>query len=165
MQARLDRTDLKILEVLQHDASLSAAEIADRVGLSQSPCWRRIHRLEELGVIATRVALLDRRRLGLRVMVIAQIRFARGARGSLGDFEKTIRSFPEVLECYMLMGETDFMLKVVTNDVDAYERFLRDHLSRIPAVQSVNSSIVLSEVKSTTQLPLAQIDLAPKEPT
>ncbi|HSN70281.1 MAG TPA: Lrp/AsnC family transcriptional regulator [Steroidobacteraceae bacterium] len=163
MQARLDRTDLRILELLQEDASLSAAQIAERVGLSQSPCWRRIHRLEELGIVSTRVALLDRRRLGLRVMVIAQVKFARGARNSLAEFEKTIRSFPEVLECFMLMGETDFMLKVVTSDVDAYERFLRDRLSRIPAVQSVNSSIVLSEVKSTTQLPLAQIDLVLKD--
>lgn len=154
MQADLDATDLRILELLQSDCSLSAADIAAKVGLSQSPCWRRIHRLEQEGYIASRVALLDRRRLGLRVMVFVQVKLVRGARGALSEFEATVRSFPEVLECHMLMGETDFLLKVVTRDVDSYETFLRDHLSCLPAVQEVQSSMALTNVKSTTRLPL-----------
>lgn len=154
MQAVLDGTDLRILELLQTDASLSAADVAGKVGLSQSPCWRRIHRLEQDGYIAGRVAVLDRRRLGLRVMVFVQVKLVRGARSSLAEFESTVRSFPEVLECHMLMGETDFLLKVVTRDVESYERFLRDQLSCIPAVQEVQSSMALTSVKSTTELPL-----------
>ena len=119
MQAALDPTDLQILELLQADASLSAADVAAKVGLSQSPCWRRIHRLEQEGYIASRVALLDRRRLGLRVMVFVQVKLVRGARTALAEFEAAVRAFPEVLECHMLMGETDFLLKVVTRDVDS----------------------------------------------
>jgi Lrp/AsnC family transcriptional regulator len=154
MQEQLDATDLQILELLQADASVSAADVATRVGLSQSPCWRRIHRLEQDGYIAARVALLDRKRLGLRVLVFVQVKLVRGARTALAEFEAAVRSFPEVLECHMLMGETDFLLKVVTRDVDSYEKFLRDQLSCLPAVQEVQSSMALTNVKSTTCLPL-----------
>ena len=154
MRAVLDPIDRQILAILQRDASLSAADVALRVGLSQSPCWRRIARLEKLGLVRRRVALLDRQRLGLGVLVFAQVKYARGARQSLAGFEDTIRSFPEVQECYMLMGEVDFLLKIVTRDVAAYERFLREKLSRIPAVREVRSSIALTTVKESTELPL-----------
>ena len=154
MRVDLDEIDYRILELLQADASLTAVDVAARVGLSQSPCWRRIDRLEKAGVIQRRVALLDRQSLGLDVMVFVQVRFARGSRQSLADFEATIRAMPEVQECYMLMGEVDFLLKVVTRDVAGYERFLREKLSRIPAVQEVHSSIALTPVKATTELPL-----------
>jgi len=157
MRTDLDPIDRRILGLLQADASLTAADIAQRVGLSQSPCWRRIARLDKLGLIRRRVALLDRERLGLGVMVFAQVKFARGARQSLADFEEMIRAFPEVQECYMLMGEVDFLLKVITRDVAAYEQFLRERLSRIPAVQEVRSSIALTPVKETTELPLGQL--------
>lgn len=157
MRSDLDTIDYRILGLLQADASLTAAEVAQRVGLSQSPCWRRISRLDKLGLIRRRVALLDRERLGLGVMVFAQVKFARGARQSLADFEATIRAFPEVQECYMLMGAVDFLLKVVTRDVAAYEQFLREKLSKIPAVQEVRSSIALTPVKETTELPLGQL--------
>jgi Lrp/AsnC family transcriptional regulator len=154
MRVELDAIDYRILELLQVDASLTAVDVAARVGLSQSPCWRRIDRLEKAGVIQRRVALLDRQSLGLDVMVFVQVRFARGSRQSLADFEATIRAMPEVQECYMLMGEVDFLLKVVTRDVAGYERFLREKLSRIPAVQEVHSNIALTPVKATTELPL-----------
>jgi Lrp/AsnC family transcriptional regulator len=154
MRVDLDEIDYRILDLLQADASLTAVDVAARVGLSQSPCWRRIDRLEKAGVIQRRVALLDRQSLGLDVMVFVQVRFARGSRQSLADFEATIRAMPEVQECYMLMGEVDFLLKVVTRDVAGYERFLREKLSRIPAVQEVHSSIALTPVKATTELPL-----------
>lgn len=157
MRADLDAIDHRILALLQSDASMSAAEIAAQVGLSQSPCWRRIARLEKLGLVRRRVALLDRKQLGLGVMVFAQVKYARGARQSLADFEETVRGFPEVQECYMLMGEVDFLLKVVTRDVSAYEQFLREKLSRIPAVLEVRSSIALTPVKETTELPLGLV--------
>lgn len=164
MRPDLDPIDGQILAILQADASLTAADIAARVGLSQSPCWRRIARLEKLGLIRRRVALLDRERLGLGVLVFVQVKYARGARQSLADFEDAIRAFPEVQECYMLMGDIDFLLKVVTRDVPAYEQFLREKLSRIPAVQEVRSNIALTPVKESTELPLELVNLeAPRD--
>ena len=158
MPALLDPTDLQILALLQADASLTAADIAQRVGLSQSPCWRRVARLEREGWIRRRVALLDRHKLGLGIIVFVQIKLARGARKSLSQFESAMRSFPEVQECYMLMGEIDFLVKVVTRDVSAYEVFLRDKLSRIPAVRDVKSSMALTPVKESTELPLDLVE-------
>lgn len=154
MRDALDSVDLSILDLLQRDASLTAAEVAEKVGLSQSPCWRRIDRLEKQGYIRRRVALLDRQRLGLGVMVFVQVKLSRGARRSLAQFEAAMRSFPEVQECYMLMGEIDFLVKVVTRDVASYETFLREKLARVPAVRDVRSSMALTPVKECTELPL-----------
>ena len=163
MREHLDPIDRRILALLQTDASLTAADVAGRVGLSQSPCWRRIARLEREGLIRRRVAVLDRDRLGLGVIVFAQVKFARGARQSLAEFEDAVRRFPEVQECYMLMGEVDFLLKVITRDVAAYERFLREKLSLIPAVLEVRSSMALTVVKESTELPLELLE-APEDP-
>jgi len=160
MRADLDTVDRHILQLLQENASLTAADVAARVGLSQSPCWRRIARLERDGLIRRRVAVLDRDRLGLGVVVFAQVKFAGGARQSLAEFEQAVRDFPEVQECFMLMGEVDFLLKVVTRDVAAYERFLRDKLTLIPTVREVRSSMALSAVKEGTALPLELIEPA-----
>src|ERR1700681_258623 len=154
MQVELDRSDLRILQALQHHGDLSAADIAGRVDLTPSTCWRRISRLEELGVIQTRVALLDREKLGLSVMVFSRVKLATHGRDELGSFGELVRQHSEVLECYTLMGETDFLLRIVTRDIKSYEAFFLDHLSRIPAVQSINSSIALSVIKETTALPL-----------
>lgn len=154
MQVALDEIDCRILALLQEDASLNAADVAKRVGLSQSPCWRRIARLEQAGFIRRRVALLNRKQLGLGVVVFAQVKLARGSRDALGEFEAAVRSFPEVQECYMLMGDTDFLLKIVTRDVEAYEEFLRHKLARLPAVGGVRSSMALTPVKESTALPL-----------
>jgi Lrp/AsnC family transcriptional regulator len=158
MQAALDAIDHRILALLQEDASLNAAEIASRVGLSQSPCWRRIARLERTGLIRRRVAVLDRQKLGLGVIVFALVKIARGGKQSLAQFEDSVRKFSEVQECYMLMGDMDFLLKVVTRDVASYEAFLRGRLSRLPAVGEVRSSMALTPVKESTSLPL---DLVP----
>ena len=108
-----------------------------------------------MGYVERRVAVLDRRRLGFRVMVFVHVKLVRGARNSVAEFEEQVRAFPEVLECHMLMGETDFLLKVVTQDVEGYEQFLRNKLSIIPSVQEVQSSMALASVKCTTELPLA----------
>jgi Lrp/AsnC family transcriptional regulator len=161
MQTELDRTDLRILSWLQRDASASVGEIAEHVGLSQSPCWRRIQRLEQAGLIRERVAVLDRKKLGFNLEVFVQVRFAREGGQTLADFEAAIRAAPEVQECFMLMGDIDFLLRVVTRDVDAYERFLRQTLAPIPGVRDITSMIALSAVKTGHALPLeALIDEA-----
>jgi len=157
MQVELDRGDVRILEVLQQHGDLSAADVAERVGMTASTCWRRISRLQELGVLKNRVALLDREKVGLNVMVFSHVKLAGHGRDALLRFEQAVREHPEILECYTLMGETDFLLRIVCHDIKAYEAFFLDHLSRFPGVQSVNSSIALAVIKETTALPIASL--------
>jgi len=157
MQAELDRADVRILDVLQQHGDLSAADVAERVGMTASTCWRRVSRLQELGVIKSRVALLDRERIGLNVMVFSHVKLAGHGRDALLRFEQAVREHPEILDCYTLMGETDFLLRIVCRDIKAYEAFFLDHLSRFPGVQSVNSSITLAVIKESTALPLASV--------
>ncbi len=154
MQPSLDRTDLRILELMQEHGDLSTGEIAERLDLTSSTSWRRVTRLQELGVIRRRVALLDREKLGLSVMVFSHVKVAGHGRDALLRFEQAVRAHPEILECYTLMGETDFLLRIVCRDIKAYEAFFLDHLSRFPGVQSVNYSIALAVIKETTALPL-----------
>ena len=150
----LDRADLRILEALQEHGNLSAAELAERLGMTASTVWRRVTRLEELGVIRKRVALLEREKLGLSVMVFSHVKLTGHGRDALLRFEQAVGAHPEILECYTMMGETDFLLRIVCRDIKAYEAFFLDHLSRFPGVQSVNSSIALAVIKETTALPL-----------
>jgi len=157
MPGELDTFDLKILDVLQKDATKPTTEIADEVGLSQAPCWRRIQRLREAGYIRGQVALLDRQKLGLTAHIFAHVKLNAHGRSNLTGFVDAIRQFPEVLDCYVLMGAVDFMLRVVTKDIEAYERFFFDKLSQVPGVQEVNSMVALSEIKSTTTLPLDRL--------
>jgi Lrp/AsnC family transcriptional regulator len=154
IQKPLDSIDRRILEVLQRDAALSAADVAARVGLSTTTCWRRIQQLEQAGVIKGRVAVLDRAALGLDVMVFVQVRLSTQGRDAIAQFDRAIRDRPEVLDCYTLTGEWDFCLRIVTRDMKEYEAFFLDHLSKIPNVQSVNSSIAVTVVKESTALPL-----------
>lgn len=151
----LDQFDRKILSLLQEDADLSSAEIGERIGLSASPTSRRIVRLREAGYIRRSVALLDRGRLGLKTQIFAQVKLNAHGRAHLDEFTEAVRSFPEVLECYVLMGSTDFMLKIVTRDVESYERFFFERLSKVSGIQEVNSTVALSEIKATTALPLS----------
>ncbi len=153
----IDQFDRQILALLQEDASLTAAEIGSRIGLSQSPCWRRIHRLEEVGIIKSRVVHLDRRKLGLDVLVFAMVKLNAHGRRSLPEFAEAIQAFPEVQECFTLMGDMDFLVRIVTHDIQSYERFFFDTLSQLPGVQEVHSNIAMSEMKSTTSLPLREI--------
>ena len=150
----LDKSDRAILEVLQSDATLSAADVGEQVGLSQSPCWRRIQRLREKGVIRDQVALIDRKKVGFDTMVFATVKLSAHGRSKLSDFAEAIQRFPEVLECYVLMGSMDFMLKIVTRDIEAYEHFFFEDLSQLPGVQEINSTIAMSEIKQTTALPV-----------
>ena len=149
-----DPFEIKIIRELQRDANQTTAEIAERVGLSTSPCWRRIDRLEREGVIRKRVAVIDRRKVGLNAHIFAQVKLNAHGRANLDEFGEAIRSFPEVLDAYVLMGTTDFMLRIVAKDIDAYERFFFDRLSKLPGVQEINSTVALSEIKSTNELPI-----------
>ena len=154
MPIQLDAFERKILMLLQENANLSTGEIAQQVGLSQAPCWRRIDRLRKEGVIRAEVALLDRRKVGLNAQVFAQVKLNAHGRQHLEEFANAIRQFPEVLECYVLMGPVDFMLRIVAQDIEAYERFFFDKLSRVSGIQEINSVVALSEIKATTALPL-----------
>ena len=152
--APLDAFEKKILALLQEDGSLSTSAIAEKVGLSVSPCWRRIDRLERDGFIKRRVALVERKSVGLNAQIFAQVKLNAHGRANLDEFAEAIRAFPEVLECHVLMGPVDFLLRIVAPDIEAYERFFFDSLSQLPGVQEVNSTIALSEIKSTTALPI-----------
>ena len=154
MTIHLDSFDRRIIAMLQVDATLSNAEIADAVGLSPSPCWRRIQRLREEGVIRAQVVLIDRRKVGLNAQVFAQVKLTAHGRQHLDEFAETVRNIPEVMECYVLMGSVDFMLRIVTADIEAYERLFFTKLSQIPGVQEINSIVALSDIKATTALPI-----------
>ncbi len=150
----VDALDLRLLDILQRDGALSVAELASQVRLSTTTCWRRIQHLEQSGVIKARVALLDRQQLGLDVTMFAHVKLASTGREAIAKFEAAIRDRAEVLECYTLTGEWDFLLKIVTRNIKAYEAFYLDYLSRIPFVQSVNSSVAVTVIKESTALPL-----------
>src|SRR5690606_31675513 len=132
--------------VLQEDASRSAAEIAEAVGLSQSPCWRRIQRLKEEGYISRVVALLDRNKLGLRAQLFVQVKVVKNDQASLVEFSQAIREFPEVMECHVILGMFDFLLRVVTKDMEAYEKFYFEKLSRVANIREVNSYVAATEL-------------------
>lgn len=157
MPQSLDALDWKILAILQQDSSRTTTEIAEAVGLSQAPCWRRIQRLKEEGFVRAQVSLLDRRKIGLRTQVFAQVKLSAVGRSNLSDFADAIREFPEVMDCFVLMGSVDFLLRIIAEDIEAYERFFFERLSRVPGIQEINSMVALSEIKSTTELPLALI--------
>jgi Lrp/AsnC family transcriptional regulator len=142
------------LAYLQQNCASSNAEIAEKIGLSPSPCWRRIDRMDREGIITKRVALVDRRKAGFNAQIFAQVKLNAHGRANLDEFTTAIRAFPEVLECFVLMGPVDFMLRIIAKDIEAYERFFFDKLSRLPGVQEINSTVALSEIKSTTALPL-----------
>ena len=150
----LDRVDRRILDLLQREGALSVAEVAARTALSTTTCWRRIQQLESRGVIRGRVALLDRTALGLDVTIFAHVKLSTQGRDAIAAFAEAIRERPEVLDCYTTMGEWDFMLRIVTKDIKAYEAFYLDHLSKLPNVQSINSSVTVTVIKETTVLPI-----------
>lgn len=154
MRVELDAVDLRILAALQHDSSRSTAELAELASVSQSVCWRRIQRYRNEGLIRAQVTLLDREALGLNAHIFAQVKLSAHGRSNLAEFSEAIRGFPEVLECFVLMGSIDFLLRIVSEDIKAYERFFFDKLSRLPGIQEINSIVALSEIKSTTALPL-----------
>jgi len=151
----LDTVDLKILRYLQNDGRMSLADLAGKVGLSSSPCLRRVRMLEKAGVIARYVAVLDQRAVGLPVSVFVSVKLEKQREELLDRFAKTIAVWPEVLECYLMTGPRDYWLRVVVPDLAAYERFLKQKLTRIEGIASIESSFALEQVKYTNVLPVA----------
>jgi Lrp/AsnC family transcriptional regulator len=150
----LDASDYRILQELQQDASRSVADIAKAVGMSQTPCWRRIKRLKDLGVIRSTVALVDRSALGLGFLSYAFVKLAVPSRENMDAFERAIGELPEVVSCDRVTGSVDYLIKVVVEDIGAYDHFLRHRLLDLGLVSDVQSSIVISTVKDSAQLPL-----------
>ena len=152
----LDVFDLKILAELQANGALSNQEVAERVGLSASPCSRRIRQLEEAGVISGRVVRLDPRKIGLDLTVLIHIRMDRHTPERFEQFESAVRANPEVQECYLITGqEADYQLKIAVPNMEEYQRFLLNKITRIEGVIGVHSSFVLRKAIDTTALPLA----------
>lgn len=149
----LDPIDLRLLTILQEDATLSMTEIGERVGLSATPCWKRIKRLEQAGIIERRVAILNRELLGLGVTVIVAVRTARHSEEWLQTFADGVAKIPEVLEFYRMSGEIDYLLKIVVRDIADYDRIYRK-LTKVAELHDVSSSFAMQEIKSTTALPL-----------
>lgn len=156
----IDKFDKKILEILQDDAMLPITEIADKVGMSKSVCWRRINSLTEKGIIKSKVALLNAELLGLKVVVFANVKLARKGRHELEEFMKEIQKHTEVTECYTMMGGVDFLLKIVVKNVKQFEDFYWDILMQMDGVLETSSTIAMTEVKLTTKLPLDSIEIA-----
>ena len=155
----IDSTDKKLLGLLQEDANISTSALAGKLHISQSPCWRRINRLEEQGIIQKRVAVLDREALGMSVVVFATVNLTQIGRQNLIEFEQMIKGHPEVLECYTMTGIWDYVLKIVTRDVRHYEDFVRNTLSASDLIRELHSHIAVTEIKNTSALPLAaQVD-------
>ena len=155
MPYTLDNTDRRILRVIQEEARVSNSELAERVGLSPSPCWRRVRTLEENGVIERYVPLVNAKAVGLPINVFATVTLEKQAESALELFEKAVKKRPEVMECNLMTGEFDYLLRVVVPDLAAYERFLMDHLTRIKGIASIKSSFSLKQVSYKTALPLS----------
>lgn len=155
LSIKLIGTDKTILQLLQRDASLTTAEIAEQVGLSQSPCWRRIRRLEETGVIKRRVALLTHVALGMEVVAFVHVKLSEHDRRNLENFENLVSGLAEVLECFTVTGDVDYVLNIVAKDIRHFESFLRNPLMTMTMVRVTQSAIAVTTIKDTTELPLA----------
>lgn len=152
----LDAIDRRILSELQADGRVPVQQIAERVGLSPSPCARRIRMLERAGIIKGYVAVIDQARIGLPISAFASIKLQRQHEDDLECFSQTVSRWPEVVDCYLMTGQRDYLMRVVVKDLEAYERFLKEKLTRIPCVASIETSFALGQVKRSDHLPLMQ---------
>ncbi|MCH2191211.1 MAG: Lrp/AsnC family transcriptional regulator [Gammaproteobacteria bacterium] len=151
----LDQQDIKILELLQEDASRSSGEIAEKLNISQSPCWRRINRLHEAGLIKKTVSLLNREAIGMDLVAFTTINLSQAGRNNMERFEEAVAKLDEVVECYTMTGAWDYMLKVVVKDIRHYEIFVRNQLLvEVPNIGEIHSHMAVTEIKNVTQLPL-----------
>jgi len=150
----MDAIDIKILRALQEDSGISMVDLALKVGLSHTPCWRRVKQLEETGAIKGRAVLLDPAVMGLGVNVLANIRLRAHDEATLEAFEQAARDRPEIVECFTMGGESDYAVRIVIGSIDDYERLLKKVLLHFPGVMSVNSHFALKCVKNTTRLPI-----------
>ena len=147
----MDRIDIAIVRALQADGRLTNQDLADKVGLSPSPCLRRVRNLEAAGVIRGYTAVVDARRYGLPVTAFMRIRLDRHARAAVEEFEAAVQQLDEVMECHLLTGSADYLLRVIVADIDDYERFMRQKMHAIPGIASIDSSFAYSEVKRANQ--------------
>ena len=152
----MDAIDRKILAVLQENAALSVAEIGSRVGLSSTPCWKRIQRLESEGVIQKRVALVDQDRIGLGVTIFVSIETGDHSQGWLDRFAEVVGAMPDVMEFYRMAGDVDYMLRVVVHDMPGYDTFYKKLIAAVP-LKNVTSRFAMEKIKSTTALPIAEV--------
>ena len=150
----MDSIDRHILRVLQEEGRLSNVDLAERVGLTPAPCLRRVRALEEARVIQKYAALVDSGTLNLGVTVFAQVTLDTQVKDQLEVFERSVREWPQVMDCYLMTGDSDYLLRIVLPDVEAYERFLNEALTQVPGVASIRSSFALRQVKYSTALPL-----------
>lgn len=153
----LDAIDLKILRELQKDAEIANSELADRVGLSPSPCLRRVRILKDAGVIKGSVVLVDPEAIDLNINVFVRVTLSVQTEENISNFEAQVRKRPEVLECYLMTGDEDYLLRVVVPDLAHYERFLKTYLTRITGVANIRSSFALNQVSYSTALPLQHL--------
>ncbi|QQO23690.1 Lrp/AsnC family transcriptional regulator [Bradyrhizobium diazoefficiens] len=151
---KLDAIDLKILMHLQHDASLSNVDLAARVGLSPSPCLARVKQLEACGIILRRVTLLDPARFGSALSVFIHVALEKQTEGRLHVFEKAMTNLPEVMECYLMSGDSDYLLRVIVRDVVSLQQFIVEKLAKTSGVANIRSSFALKQVKYNTELPI-----------
>lgn len=154
MPIELSNQDIKILDLLQRNSDRSSAEVAEELNISQSPCWRRINRLEQEGVIEKKVALINREALGMDLVAFTTINLSEAGRKNMEMFENAVAQLDEVVECYTMTGAWDYMLKVVVRDIRQYEIFVRNHLLEVPMIGEIHSHMAVTEIKNTTELPL-----------
>lgn len=158
MKIPLDSTDKAILSLLQEDGSLSVSELANRLGMTTPPCWRRVRRLRDAGVLQRQAWIVNPEAVGVNLVVYATIRLATHDAKATQLFRDQIKTWPEVMECYILLGTIDVLVKIAASDTKYYEQFFFQKLSQLPGVREVNSSVVVSEIKSTSSLPLRFIE-------
>ena len=152
----MDTIDIKLLELLQHNAELTIQELSKEVHLSTTPCWKRINQLKNNGYINKTVSLVDRKRVGANVTAMVSIKVNNHNQERISIFSKTIQDIPEVIECYRMSGETDYLLKVVVSDIESYDAFYKNLIEKVQFLK-VTSNFAIEEIKSTTEIPLTKL--------
>jgi Lrp/AsnC family transcriptional regulator len=150
----IDATDIKILRVLQQNSEYTMQELADKVGLSHTPCWRRYSRLREIGVILGQAAMIDPKKVGMSVNAICDVVLQHHSEDSLVAFETAVLNYPEIVACFAMTGAKDYTLRIAVSSLEDYERFLKQKLLHLPGIATVNTNFALGTVKWTTALPL-----------
>ncbi len=163
MAEEFSRFDRKILEQMQQDCSMSTTELAERVGLSQSPCWRRLQRLKDEGYIKKQVALLDRHKFGSSLYIFAYLKMATLTDRQRKEFMRSIEVIPEILECHTVFGEMDIVMKIIAQSLEWYQKFIFDTILKLPGVEDIQSTVTLVELKSTTEIPLSGVRVSAQE--
>jgi len=154
MADELTAIDVKILEILQQDAALSTTELAERVGLSQSPCWRRLQRLKDEGYIQRQVAVLNRRKFGESQYIFATLKIAALTEDQRNEFNRQVMAIPEIMECHSIFGDRDILIKVIARSLDWYQNFILSTILKLPGVLDVRSTVALNEIKHTSAIPV-----------